>query len=511
MTQRYVGWPDLGKKCLPRGIPPVFNPVSEFVFLYGMKTTPFPAITPRLWQSGSQCKRQVWYRFHGEKEFLPPRPGWRTSVAKHLVHESARQLFPDGRFAARGEPLRQEGAWFDVWLESDRYACRADILVLKDKNKRTVDLYRVKSATRLYDRYLDDVAFQTVCLRAAGFVPDRQFIIHINPAAVSSAPNDLFMIVEVTSRLEGRLRSVPAKVGALRRVLRPEKTPDRRIGYHCMECGFRSQCWPSNVEEPVFWLPALTEDQQKTIRNRDWLDICQLPESFPVNQRQAMIREVHSTRQPFVHRTVLTDSISQLRFPLAFLDFEADNPPVPRYEGMKPFGQIPYQFSLLLYDESGRMTGIDYLHRDGSDPRPGLLDRLSVLKNHRGSIVVYNHQFERQILSLLAAWSPTDAGWLADAASRLWDLQEVVQHGLYLPEFQGKYSLKQVLNGLYPAFSYGTLAVQSGLDSQYLWNHLIAKGGDETDWQALLDYCRRDTEGMVLVLGKLKELVEKHP
>lgn len=473
-----------------------------------MKTSPFSPITNRLWQSGSQCKRLLWYKQRGLKESIPPRPDWRTSVAKHQVHEVARRLFPGGRFAARGESLRNEGTWFDVWLESDRYACRADILVLKDKNKRTVDLYRVKSATRLYDRYLDDVAFQTVCLRAAGFVPDRQFIIHINPAADRPDPDVLFVISEVTDRLNGRLRSIPAKAAALRRLLRQEKEPGRRPGYHCMECGFRSQCWPDDVTEPVFWLPALNDDQQQIIRNREWLDIRQLPDSFPVNQRQALIREVHQNRQPFIHHTLLTDSLSQLRQPLAFLDFEADNPPVPRFQGMKPFGQIPYQFSLLLHDESGQMSGIDYLHRDGSDPRPGLLERLSVLRNHQGSIVVYNHQFERQILSLLAAWSPDDAGWLAGAASRLWDLQEVVQHGVYLPGFQGKYSLKQVLNALDPRFSYGTLTVQSGLDSQYLWNHLIVNGGSETDWQALLDYCRRDTEGMVLVLGKLREWVQ---
>ena len=103
----------------------------------------------------------------------------------------------------------------------------------------------------------------------------------------------------------------------------------------------------------------------------------------------------------------LVNALSELRYPLFFMDFESLNPAIPRFSGMWPYSQIPFQWSVhrQLTDRAD-LEHFEFLADDESDPRPKFIQSLCDVLGKRGQIVVYNAAFESQRLAELAAWLP---------------------------------------------------------------------------------------------------------
>jgi predicted RecB family nuclease len=152
----------------------------------------------------------------------------------------------------------------------------------------------------------------------------------------------------------------------------------------------------------------------------------------------------------------------------------------------------------------------EFLALDGCDPRPAFISSLCEALGERGSIVVYNEQFESQRLWELAGWLPEYTQRIRDIQSRLWDLLPVVRKHAYHPAFGGSFSLKAVLPALVPEMTYEGMEVPNGQAAGLAWQGMI--GGDCSDAErqskrkALLDYCGQDTLALVKLLERLSSL-----
>jgi hypothetical protein len=183
------------------------------------------------------------------------------------------------------------------------------------------------------------------------------------------------------------------------------------------------------------------------------------------------------------------------------------NPAIPRFSGMRPFDQLPFQWSLHVQRErSAEVEHHESLAIDATDPRHEFISSLCDALGESGSVVVYA-AFESQRLSELAAWLPEFAERIEQIQCRLWDLLPVVRNHAYHPAFAGSYSLKAVLPALVPEMSYDGMAVGNGQDAGLAWERLVSGrlDGDERDRirKALLDYCGQDT----LALLRLHEVL----
>ena len=96
--------------------------------------------------------------------------------------------------------------------------------------------------------------------------------------------------------------------------------------------------------------------------------------------------------------------------------------------------------------------------------------------------------------------------------SRLIDLHPVIRDYVYYPDFHGSFSLKYVLHPLVPHLTYDDLIIVDGMVASVKIARLLFVAGkiapeqrDKTR-QDLLDYCERDTEAMVKLLERLREL-----
>jgi hypothetical protein len=189
------------------------------------------------------------------------------------------------------------------------------------------------------------------------------------------------------------------------------------------------------------------------------------------------------------------------------------NPAIPRFAGMRPYDQLPFQWSVHVQRQPGAAPEhFEFLATDRSDPRSAFISSLCDVLGDGGSIVVYSQQFESQRLSDLASWLPGFSARIKKIQQRLWDLLPIVRDHVYHPAFGGSYSLKSVLPALVPSMSYDGMAVSDGKAAGLVWESLVNSGLDRDEHdrirKALLDYCGQDTLGMVRLVEKLRHVSE---
>jgi hypothetical protein len=187
-------------------------------------------------------------------------------------------------------------------------------------------------------------------------------------------------------------------------------------------------------------------------------------------------------------------------------------PPIPLYEGTRPYQTIPFQWSLHASDSNGVLHHREFLAKGNDDPRRRFAETLiQGLVTFDGPILVYS-AYEQTRLKELAGEFPDLSESLNALIVRLVDLLPIVRGAVYFPEFKFSNSIKSVAPALCPGFGYADLegvADGSAVSAAFLQ---LASGyltvPEEVDHLrvALLAYCQRDTLAMVEVHRALTQL-----
>jgi len=183
---------------------------------------------------------------------------------------------------------------------------------------------------------------------------------------------------------------------------------------------------------------------------------------------------------------------------------------VPRWKGVRPYVQVPFQWSLHIQHEDGRMEHVEFLDVTGADPRRACAEGLVEHIGPEGILIAYNAGFERRVIRELAAMYPDLSKVLLDMTERFEDLLPVARNAYYHPSQMGSWSIKAVLPALVPELNYADLdGVQNGGDAQLAW--IQAAGADAEIRQKianhLLEYCKLDTLAMVKIVDALLQRV----
>jgi hypothetical protein len=202
--------------------------------------------------------------------------------------------------------------------------------------------------------------------------------------------------------------------------------------------------------------------------------------------------------------------LQNLTYPIYHLDFETYQQAIPQYKGLKPFEQIPFQYSLHIEYEDGTLEHKEYLAQDGIDSRCELALRLCGDIPNNVTVLAYNMSFEKGVINRLANSFPAFGKHLLAINENMQDLMIPFQKKWYVtPSMNGSYSIKYVLPSLVPEFekAYKELdVVQNGSQAMNAFANMSKLSDIEKQKMknSLLEYCKLDTLAMVKILEKLK-------
>jgi hypothetical protein len=271
-------------------------------------------------------------------------------------------------------------------------------------------------------------------------------------------------------------------------------------------------CWGHLPTPSVFDLSSLRWDRRFELYEQGFESIEQVPAEAALDETTQLIVERHRRGEAWVDREAIQTFLDGLHYPLCFLDFETINPAVPPYDGLRPYGQLPFLYSVYRQEGPSREPEHrGFLAEAGADPRRELAGRLLEDLGESGNVLVYGQSFEGTRLRELAEQVPDWAGGLEAIQPRLRDLMGIFrQRQYYHPAMHGSYSIKAVLPALVPELGYGDLAIADGTAAMRAYSELegeVDAGRAETLRKDLWDYCQRDTLAMVRVVEALRALV----
>lgn len=474
--------------------------------------------------AGCQCLKRLYWQVH------EPELAAESDAATEAIFEQgrevgmlARQLFPGGvevdgsggldnaiRTTRELVANPEVPAIFEGTFENSGVLVRVDVLQRRRDRWR---LLEVKSTTSLKEEHLDDVGIQSRVVSRSGLDLASVNLAHVNRDYVfeggSIDPRKFFKIRNLTRRVQTLQPKLTFQLRAEFTVLNMPNAPDLPPGPHCthpVTCEFFEQCNRPRPDDHIGYLPRLHASAIEELEEMGIESIREIPDDFQLNERQRRAATCVQTGKPWFSPE-LAEQLSGLKYPLHFMDFETVNPAIPRFAGMRPYDQLPFQWSVHVLRKPGtELEHYEFLATDTTDPRREFITSLCSALGKSGSIVVYS-AFESQRLSELAAWLPEFAGRIKKIQRRLWDLLPVVRNHAYHPKFAGSYSIKNVLPALVPGMTYEGMEVADGTDAG-LARGLLTRGGlDQAERdrvrKALLEYCGQDTLAMVKLLEAL--------
>jgi predicted RecB family nuclease len=478
--------------------------------------------------AGRQCLKRLHLSIHAPELAAQPDESDQAIIEQgREVGLLARQMFPCGvavESKSREEAIRatqelignrEVPAIFEGAFEHDGVLVRVDVLHRrKDGRWRLIE---VKSTTEVKEHHLEDVAIQHRVVRRSGVDLAASCLAHLSRDYVYEGGaidvHRFFKIRNLTRRVEKLQPELTVQLRSEFRVLAMPEAPDISAGRQCSDpftCEFFRHCNPPIPDDHILRLPRIHSNTVSKLVALGVQSIHNIPENYPLSGRLRRACTAVQMGQPWYSPEIKAE-LSTLKYPLYFADFETVNPALPRFARMRPYDQIPFQWSVHLQRQPGAASEhFEFLATDRSDPRQAFISTLCDVLGDRGSIVVYSQQFESTRLSELASWLPEFAGWIEKIQRRLWDLLPIIRNHVYHPAFGSSYSLKSVLPALVPGMSYDGMEVADGRAAGLAWESLIRSDCDESERQrkqkALLDYCGQDTLGMIRLVEKLQRV-----
>ena len=463
-----------------------------------------PRLTKTAFLKYLRCPAEFWLEFHeplfGSEEIT-------------LEHEHLRQQgYEVERYArrlARFQPNDEFVVDFQRTFQTKDLAARSDITTA-NKTNGSIDIYEIKGAASVKDEHLDDVAFQMITAERMGFIVANAYVITMNGDYVRRGEIDveqLFIVTDVTEAVRLRLSQTEQQITEAFAYLKTIPVPS--LEDYCLEhkldCRFTKMHLGPFPDYTVFDISFLKHDKRRQLLADEILAITDVPDEFPLSPKQRSQVAVAKTREKVVKHDKIRERMDKWEYPLQFLDYETFAYAIPQFEGIKPFQQMVFQYSLHTIERPGAEltnTGFLSLGNDGP-PRPVAEHLRDALQGKIGTVFVWHEAFEKGRNTEMAEMFPDLADFFNEVNEKTVDLMKVFSDDLYIhPDFKGKTSIKKVLPVLCPHLDYNALGIGEGMTATIKWFRAatwptLPETERQQIFQDLLEYCTLDTFAMV--------------
>ncbi len=403
--------------------------------------------------------------------------------------------------------------------------CMVDIL---RKVEGGYEIIEVKSSTnstsaslaKIKETYFDDMAYQTYILTNCGLTITKVFLMQLNSDYVFQDKlviAELFVVTDCSEEVFAMQGAIAGNIKQIKSIVDNSNEPVCLIGSNCdkpYECGYKKWCFKALPENNVFTIGwRMSGNMKDRLYQANTISFEDVFHSG-VKLTDKQFRQISSTLNnlpPEFDKEAIGEFLDQLKYPLYFLDFETFQQVIPKYNGIKPYSQIPFQYSLHIQEKKdGPLQHKEFLAEAGADPRRAIAESLCQDIPINSCILAYNMAFEKSCIKELAQQFPDLKFHLMALYDNFVDLAQPFASGAYYTKaMAGSYSIKAVLPALCPddpELDYHNLSlIHNGSEAMeaYATLHLQSPEVIEETRQALLAYCCLDTLAMVKILEKL--------
>ncbi len=473
----------------------------------------------------------LWLKVHDKSKLPPVDAGTQAMFdAGHNFEQYAESFYPDATrlgfsdyksyqaLTSRTRDALSQGSTciFQGRFETSDCTFICDVLTVT--GDKSVDLIEIKSSTHVKEDHLFDLAFQLVVLEQCGYRVGSISVAHVNNEYVRAGEIDPLGLVtyeDVTFQVKGLKDQTLTNIESALAVLNSPTHPD----FSPSLCGLGSikewlPIYRSLVElEPgsIYDLTRLNTDLVSELEAKNIKRIFDIPGDTNLNKFQRRQVDAVQSELPHVEPDMISAIIDEYQYPVYFFDYETFSTAVPGFDGLRPYDQIPFQYSLHVIDEPGaKLRHLEFLHDSSSNPVEAICKSLVTHFGPVGSIITWNSSFEKARNTRLAELLPQYQEFLSNLNSRIVDLMDPFTAGFYVhKDFKGSSSIKNVLPVLVPELSYKELEIHEGGSASRLWMDSVLyekPGFDKAKiLKNLLEYCKLDTLAMVRIYEFLKK------
>lgn len=477
---------------------------------------------------GIQCKKILWLEKHKPEEKQEINND-RILEQGNDIHEVARYLFGSHINIEYRENLQQMvedtintiESYKDVIITEASFTyknnfCSVDIL---KKNNNTYEIYEIKSSTELKDIYINDASYQYYVLTSLGLKVTKVSLVHINSNYVRIGDLDLgqlFIKQDITKEVIDLQKDVKNNIKEINEYVEKKEQP-KDIDENCFKpypCSFFKYCTKHLPEKNIFTIPRMQTRQKLKLYNKkifSYEDL--LKEEINENTKKILEYELYN-KEDYIDKVKIKEFLNTLKEPIYFLDFETYQMPIPLYNNVSPYEQIPFQYSLHYIEKN--LKHKEFLAEAGVDPRRALAEQLVKDIPKDVTTLAYNMGFEKGVIKRLSKLYPDLSEHLMNIHDNIKDLMIPFQKGYYYTkDMDGSYSIKYVLPALFPddpSLNYKNLdLIHNGGEAMSSFQDLINKTKEEQNYirERLLRYCELDTYAMIKIYEKLLEVVKE--
>jgi len=478
---------------------------------------------------GLQCLKWLWIEVNDKGRI--PKPDAATLhkfKGGHEIGVLATKVFPKGidlselgfkeNIDKTKESLELRKPIFEAGILVDRLFSRADVLLPVGIDEW--DIIEVKAGTSVKDINVHDVAFQKYVYEKSGLKIRKCILMHLDNTYLKKGeinPKNLFVQSEITDEVATAMINIDERINEMIQVINLDKCPEFNVdelGTIKYDNIAKDEFMDSLPEGNVFELYR-GGIKSRNLYKEDILKIKDIPSSQKLTSNQQIQKDCAVSKKVHIDKENIKKFLDGLKYPLYYLDFEAMTPTLPRFDYMKPYQHIPFQYSLHIVEKFGaKPKHISFLADGVSNPIPKFMQSLKDNLGNKGDIIVYNETYEKSKLKEAIALFPEFESLVNDNfLPRIKDLLIPFRNfDYYDPKQEGSASIKKVLPVM-SDLSYNELEINNGIDASLEFERITfdPKVDDKEKASvrgALEKYCELDTLAEVKIVERLMEIVE---
>lgn len=478
-----------------------------------------------------QCKKILWL-MKNKPDVMEETDNSMVLEQGNAIHEVARYLFKehinieytDNLEEMIKDTYRTIESYRDIVITEASFSyknnfCSVDIL---KKHNDNYEIYEVKSSTKLKDVYINDASYQYYVLTNLGFNVTKCSIVIINRDYERNGNLDLdklFLKLDVTNDVIALQDKVKKTLNELDKYMDSITEPVEKIREDCFrpyDCPFFKYCTGKLTYPSVFDLPVNPGVKCLKYYNAGYYTFEDLLKAKINDKERQRIEFALYDKPDYIDKESIKEFLDTLSYPLYFLDFETYQLPIPLFDKLKPYEQIPFQYSLhYLTKDGGNLAHKEFLAEAGTDPRRALAERLVSDIPMNVCTLAYNMSFEKNVIKRLANIYPDLSEHLMNIHDNIKDLEVPFAKRYYYSKMMGaSSSIKYALPALFPSdpsLDYHNLElIHNGSEAMNSFRDMENMDKEELAYtrERLLRYCELDTYAMVKILEKLKEVTK---